>query len=487
MGGKSIGRAIQILNEAGIPTYETPERAIRAFLYMVEYARNMEMLLEIPPKLTRNMAFDVDKARSIVARAPEAGFMSESDSREVLGAYGLPVMRTETARNEEDALNLAGKIGYPVVMKINSPDISHKTEAGGVVTDLRSEADVRSAYRGILEAARRYKPDARIAGATLQPFLSNPDYEILLGAKRDPNFGPVILFGMGGIFTEVLKDRALGLPPMNRLLARRLMQETKAYSLLKGYRNRPPADMELLEEMIVRLSQLLIDFPEIAELDMNPVSVKNGRPVAVDARILVSPAAHPSPLHLVISPYPEEYETHMTTEEGLRMFVRAVKPEDLPLFLEFLDAVSPTSLYHRFLGTIREVTPAMLARFTQIDYDREIALVALKDDSGDEQMLGVARIKGDPDGRTGQAAVLVGDPWHGMGIGSSLLRRCLTIAEARGFQTVGGAALKENRSMLALAKKLGLNVTQESASGEYRFSVELGGQGKKRDNANGSS
>ena len=216
---------------------------------------------------------------------------------------------------------------------------------------------------------------------TLQPYFSNPDYEILLGAKRDPNFGPVILFGMGGIYTEVLKDRSLALPPMNRLLARRLMQETKACSLLQGYRNRPAADMQRLEEMIIRLSQLLIDFPEIAELDMNPVLIKDGKPVAVDARILVSPLAVRSSLHLVIGPYPEEDESHMVSVDGRRIFVRPVKPEDAPLFTALFETLSPTTIYHRFFGALKELNPEMLARFTQIDYDREIALVAIDEEA----------------------------------------------------------------------------------------------------------
>lgn len=473
MGGKSIARALQVLNDAGIPTYETPERAVRAFLYMVEYARNMEMLLEIPPKLTKEVAFDTSRAASIMAAGPEGEFMAESDSKEILASYGLPVIRTEAAATEEEAAGLGRDMGYPLVMKLHSPDITHKTEAGGVLLDLKSEEDVRAGFRRILESARRYMPQARIKGVTLQPFFASPDYEILLGAKRDPNFGPVILFGMGGIFTEVLKDRALGLPPMNRLLAARLMQETKAYQLLKGYRNRPPANMEALEEMILRLSQLLVDFPEIAELDMNPVLIKDGKAVIVDARIMTRPTKARSPMHLVISPYPEEYEDHLTTEEGFRLFVRPVKPEDYPLFVEFLKCVSENSLYHRFLGRIKELTPSMLARFTQIDYDREIALVALEDAKGTERMLGVARITGDPDGKTGEAAVLVGDPWHGLGIGSTLLGRCIDIARERGFRTVRGAALKENRSMLALAEKLGMAVTQDPASGEYRMSVQF--------------
>lgn len=474
MGGKSIASAVELLNEAGIPTYDTPERAVRAFLYMVEYSRNLETLLEIPPKLTMNMVFDQAKARMLLAGAPAQEFMAESDSKELLMAYGLPVIRTEIARTEAEASTIGKEMGYPLVMKIHSPDITHKTDAGGVHLDLRSDDDVCKAYREIILSARQYKPDARVEGVTIQPYFANPDFEILLGAKRDANFGPVILFGMGGIYTEVLKDRALGLPPMNRLLARRLMQQTKAFTLLKGYRNRAAADMELLEEMIIRLSQLLIDFPEIAELDMNPVLIKDGKPVAVDARILVAPLERPSYLHLVISPYPEHEESHMVSVDGIKIFVRPVKPEDAPLFTELFKVLSPTTIYYRFFGILKELNPAMLAKFTQIDYDREIALVAIDEESETDRMLGVARIIGDPDGITGEFAVLVGDAWQGKGIGSKLLEKCLSIAGKRGFRTVHGIVLNENKNMIALGKKLGFEITRERESGDNKLVIQLG-------------
>ena len=473
MGGKSIESALTNLNKAGIPTYDTPERAIRAFLYMVEHSRNMEDVLEIPPKLTRGIAVDSEKAGKMLARATADQFMTESDARDVLSAYGLPVIRTETARTEDDVSALGREMGYPLVMKLLSPDISHKTEAGGIRLDLRSDEDVRAAFAGIVESARQYKADARIEGVTLQPFFANPDYEILLGAKRDVHFGPVVLFGMGGIFTEVLKDRALGLPPLNRLLARRMMQQTRAWTLLQGYRNRPPADIERLEEMIIRLSQMLIDFPQIAELDMNPVMIKDGKAVAVDARILVSEPIRPYPLHLVISPYPAEDESHLVTEEGTRLYVRPVRPEDAPLFQRFFKVLSQETIYYRFFSHVKELSPEMLARFTQIDYDREIALVATDDDPETEQMLGVARIIGDPDGKKGEFAVVVGDPWHGIGIGSNLLEKCLAIAENRGFQRVHGIVLGENRSMLAMGKKLGFEVKVGADAKEFELVIPL--------------
>jgi len=474
MGGKSIGKAVGVLNEAGIPTYDTPERAVRAFLYMVEYARNLDMLLEVPPKIAGDMAFDQEKARRLITDAPDQGFMSESDANAILTAYGLPMIKTQIATTETQAAGIARGLGYPVVMKLHSPDITHKTDAGGVRLDLRSDTDVSQAYGQIISSAHQYKPDARIEGVTMQPYFSNPDYEILLGAKRDPNFGPVILFGMGGIYTEVLKDRSLGLPPMNRLLARRLMEETKAYSLLKGYRNRQAADLERLEEIIIRLSQLLIDFPEIAELDMNPVLIKDGNPVAVDARVLLSPLGLPSSLHLVISPYPEEEESHMVDGDGRPVFIRPVKPEDAPLFTALFKVLSPTTIYQRFFGALKELNPEMLARFTQIDYDREIALVAIDEDSDTDRMLGVARIIGEPDGKTGEFAVLVGDAWQGQGIGSCLLEKCLSLAEKQGFTTVHGVVLKENQNMFALGKKLGFSIERDAGGGDNELVIHFG-------------
>jgi len=475
MGGKSIGKAVDVLNEAGIPTYDTPERAVRAFLYMVEYARNLEMLVEIPPKTIGHMVFDQETAHKLIAGPQTLGFVPGSDARGILTAYGLPVIKSQIAKTEDQASQIGREMGYPLVMKLHSADITHKTDAGGVRLDLRCDADVCRAYDQILASARQYKPDARIEGVTLQPYYANPDFEILLGAKRDPNFGPVILFGMGGIYTEVLKDRSLGLPPMNRLLARRLMEETKAYALLQGYRNRPAADIERLEEMIIRLSQLLIDCPEIAELDMNPVLIKDGKPIAVDARILVSPLAVPSSLHLVISPYPQEDESHMVSVDGRPIFIRPVKPDDAPLFTALFKTLSPTTIYYRFFGALKELNPEMLARFTQIDYDREIALVAIDEASQTDNILGVARIIGDPDGKTGEFAVLVGDAWQGKGIGSNLLEKCLSIAEKQGFKSVHGIVLHENRNMLALGKKLGFGTKREPDSGENELTIHFGG------------
>lgn len=475
MGGKSMENAVSLLNQAGIPTYETPERAVRSFLYMVEYSRNQEMLRQIPPKFPQNLQFDRDNTCRLMDEfiTKESGFLTEIESKKLLASYGIPVNMTEIATSEEDAVAKAKWITYPLVMKLLSPDITHKTEANGVHLDLRNEYDVRKAYQAIMDGARAYNPNARIEGVTVQSYIRNPDYELLIGAKRDENFGPVILFGMGGIFTEVMKDRAIGLPPLNRLLAHRLIESTRIYSLLKGYRNRPQANMELLEEILIRLSQLLVDFPQIAELDMNPVVIKNGIPQAVDARILLKPLKTPSPLHLVISPYPEQYEFHEVTDDNVKIFIRPVKPEDAPLFVELFKVLSPTSIYYRFFSPLKSLSPEMLARFTQIDYDREIALVALDDSEKQERMLGVARIVGDPDRIKGEFAVLVGDPWQGVGIGAKLLSRCLHIAKNMGLQIVSGTALRANRHMLKLAEKLGFKFNPVSDPELVDLTIDL--------------
>ncbi|MGD8769948.1 MAG: bifunctional acetate--CoA ligase family protein/GNAT family N-acetyltransferase [Desulfobacterales bacterium] len=476
MGGVDVAKGKEILNQAGIPTYDTPEEAIRAFLYMVDYSRNLKILQEIPPKRPQFIAVERGKAREIIDTALDGKrpVLTELESKALLESYGLPVNRTEKAVSAQDALELANMIGYPLVMKILSPDILHKTDADGIRLDLRTEADVRKAYDEIISSAKAYDAKADIQGVTLQSMIRQPDYEILMGSKQDENFGPVILFGMGGIFTEALQDRAIGLPPLNVLLARQLMENTKIYSLLKGYRNRLPADMELVEEMILRLSQLVVDFPEIVELDMNPVMVREGKPWVVDARVILTSTKRPYPLHLVISPYPSELESREVTSDGLPIFVRPIRPEDAPLLINLFDTLSPTSIYYRFFGHLKSLPHSMLVRFTQVDYDREIDLVAVDDgDKNEERMLGVSRVFTDPDGKRAEFAILVGDPWQGKGVGARLLEISLGIAKNRGIETVWGTVLQENQGMLALGRKLGFKISKSAEPGEMELTIDL--------------
>lgn len=475
MGGKQMNKALTILNQANIPTYETPERAVRAFLYMVEYGKNLELLSQVPPKLSTDLFFDRDFVfRSIhESFEQEIEVLSEIQSKKILAAYGIPVNETVLVTSADEAVARAAEMELPLAMKLLSPDISHKSEAGGVQLDLRNEADLRQAFERIIAGARAFDPKARITGVSLQPYIAHPEFELLIGSKVDENFGPVLLFGAGGVFAEVLNDRALGLPPLNRLLARRMMEETRILQLLKGYRNHPPADLEKLEELLIRLSQLVIDFPEIVELDMNPVVIKNGQPCAVDARIKLARSEGPTNLHLVISPYPQHLERHDLTDMNMPLFIRPIKPEDAPLFVELFNTLTPTSIYYRFFSVVKSLSPEVLARFTQIDYDREISFVGLDDREGEEKMLGVANIAGDPDGKKGEFSVLIGELFQGKGIGAKLLLQCLEIAQERGMETVWGTVLAENSYMLALGKKLGFSIAQGDDSSEYKLTIDL--------------
>jgi len=475
IGGRKMAKAVDALNHAKIPTYETPERAVQAFVFMVEYNRNLKMLTQIPRKLSHELHYDPDKAGELIHNhiKKHSGLLSEAASKEILSAYGIPVNATKTVSTEEDAVAAAEEIGFPVAVKLVSQDISHKTDAKGVHLNLHSTDAVRAAFQKTMKGAEASNPDARVQGVTVQQYIDSPDHELLIGAKNDTSFGPVILFGSGGIFSEILEDRTLGLPPLNRLLARRMMENTRTYKRLRGFRNRPAADMEALEALLMRVSQLVSDFPQIVELDMNPVIVKDGQPRAVDARIRLEDTSQPAPLHLVISPYPDEYEFHEKTDDGRSVFIRPAKPEDAPLFQKLFQILSPTTIYHRFFSAMKEISPAMLARFTQIDYDREIALTALNEDPEKRKMFGMARVISDPDAKTGEFSVLVGDPWHGQGIGALLLGRVLQIAQKRGIEKVWGTVLRENRKMIALGKSLGFHAGPDADLGEMELEINL--------------
>ncbi len=487
MGGTQMVEANRILNRANIPSYETPERAVRAFLYMVEYSKNLELLYQAPPKLSTDLYFDRDLAfRTIyehlehdlsdeeLEQGEVTRMLSEIASKELLAAYGIPVNETVLATSVEEAVDLAAGMEKPLAMKLVAPDITHKTDVGGVQLDLRNEEDVREAFQQIMDGVAASNPEARVTGVSLQPYIAKPDFELLIGSKTDDNFGPVILFGSGGIYAEILNDQALGLPPLNRLLARRMMEETRILPLLKGYRNHVPADLEKLEELLIRLSQLVIDFPEIEAIDMNPVVVKNGEPCAVDARIkLVRQQGQSSGNRLVISPYPQHFERHDLTDLNMPLFIRPIKPEDAPLFVDLFNTLTPTSIYYRFFSVVKTLSSEILARFTQIDYDREISFVALDDRAGEEQMLGIANIIGEPDGKKGEFSVLIGDPWQGKGIGAKLLLQCLKIAQERGMEHVWGTVLAENRYMVELGKKLGFHVAQGDDASEFKLTIDL--------------
>jgi acetyltransferase len=476
IGGSDMQKGRNLFNQAGVPTFDTPERAVRAFMNIHRFSQNIEMLQQIPSRLPKRLEFDREKAKTLIQAGLKTKnhFLTEMESKALLSAYGIPTNRVKTAATRAEAVKIAKDIGFPVVMKINSRDITHKSDAKGVLLDLKNAREVSDAFEQIIRNAKSYDVKATLEGVTIQPMINHTDFELILGAKKDRDFGPVILFGMGGVFTEVLKDQALALPPLNRLLAKRLMEKTRVYRLLQGYRNIPPANLELLEEILIRLAHLMTDFSEIQELDINPLVVTENGFSAIDARVLLGSSETSAPLHLVISPYPDQYEEHITTDTGVDIFTRPIRPEDAPLLVELFESLSPRSVYMRFFTPMKRLPHSMLARFTQIDYDRHIALVALAESDSKEKMLGVARVIMGRNLREAEFSVVVSDLWQGKGIGAALLQRCLSIAKERGIQKVMGTVLVENTQMLALGRKLGFNIKKELGIPEYELSIDFG-------------
>jgi acetyltransferase len=460
MGARNVEAGIRILNEASIPTFATPEEAVDTFMHMYSYSRNLELLQETPPSLPYGIQVNTREARTFIDECLKRGekVLTEIESKAILSAYGIPVNRTIVASSPPAAAEAARSIGFPVVVKIYSPDISHKSDVDGVREYLRSEQEVTAAFEEITSRARRLKPEARISGVTVQSHVKKSEIELIVGSKRDPQFGPLIVFGMGGILTEVLKDSAVDLPPLNLLLARRLMERTRVYRLLQGYRNIPAANVDLVAEFLVRISQLVSDFPEIVELDLNPVVISDGRPVAVDARIAIEPSEVVAPRHLIISPYPNQYESNWLLKDGTPVLIRPVKPEDEPLVADLLHNCSEQTIYFRYFGVNKNWPHESLIRFTQNDYDREIGIAAIGLPPGPSVMMGVGRLVMTPERDSAEFAVIVADRWQGAGLGMKLVEQVIEIAKENGVRTLSGDVLAENRPMLSLVKKMGFKI-----------------------------
>ncbi len=460
MGARDVEAGIRILNEARIPTFATPEEAVDTFMHMYSYSRKLEFLQETPPSLPREIQVNTGQARTFINECLKRRekILTEIESKAILSAYGIPVNRTVVASSPQAAAMAAKGIGFPVVVKIYSPDITHKSDVDGVRLHLRSEQEVAAAFEEITSRTRKLKPDARISGVTVQSQVKKSEIELIVGSKRDPQFGPLILFGMGGILTEVLKDSAVALPPLNLLLARRLMERTQVYRILQGYRNIPAANVDLVAEFLVRISQLVTDFPEIVELDLNPVVISDGCPVAIDARIVVEPSEVPAPRHLIISPYPNQYESDWMLKDGTPVLIRPMKPEDESLVADLLDNCSEQTIYFRYFSVIKSWPHEALIRFTQNDYDREIGLVAIGLPPGPTVMMGVGRLVMTPEPDAAEFAVIVADPWQSEGLGWKLIERVIEIAKEKGVRTLYGEVLAQNRPMLDIAKKIGFNI-----------------------------
>jgi acetyltransferase len=458
LGERSAASARRLFAAARIATYDTPDRAVRGFMHRVRYRHNQELLLETPAAELEHFTPDAAAARTAVERALAAGqgWLDPAEGAEVLRAYGLPLPAMRLAADGEEAADAAAAIGRKVALKIRSPDVTHKSEVGGVALDLEGPDEVRREAAAMRERITRARPEARIDGFLVEEMVSLPGaVELILGLLDDPVFGPVVLFGQGGTAVEVIGDSTLELPPLNEALARAAIARTRVSRLLSGYRGRPPAAQEEIALMLVRIGQIAADLPEIRELDVNPLLAGAKEVVALDVRVRVA-AVSPGVHRLAIRPYPKHLEESVALEDGTRLRLRPIRPEDEPLLKDLAGHMSAEDLRMRFFTAMRGLSHELAARLSQIDYDREMALLALPAEG--EVALGVARFAADPDNRRAEYAIGVRSDWQGRGLGYLLMTRLVEVARERGIGELFGTVLHENTAMLQMCRALGFRI-----------------------------
>lgn len=478
IGTEGVAKSRQIFYDGKIPTYEFPEEAIKTYMYMYQYARRLEELYETPEDLPLNLGAPKNYLKILTRNAIQGNntLLSEENSKKLLTTYGIAATTAHLAQSPDEAVILASRAGYPVVMKISSPDISHKSDVGGVILNLGSEKEVRLAFGVMIKNVKQHQPNAKIEGVSIQKMITKYDYELIIGSKKDPVMGPVILFGLGGTEAEFFKDVAVGLPPLNQKLARRVIEGTKTYAILsKGFRSKPPVNLRLLDETLVKVSNLIVDFAEIQELDINPLVISDNSAIALDARIILD-AKNPQPgndehSHLIMSPYPTRHIQSWMCRDSKNVVLRPIRPEDEPLERELIASLSAESSRFRFFHIIKDITHEMLSRFCNIDYDREMAIIAEYNANGRRRNVGVGRLI-IQSGQTGEFAVLVADDFQNNGLGLKLCDMLIGIAQEKGLKSIYGIALNDNWKIIGLCKKLGFKV-QRTSDEESKLILEL--------------
>lgn len=466
MGGQAVQSGIQVLNESNVPAYTAPEQAVRAFMYLVTYARNRESLYETP----RDISVLFTQRRGRLGRLmlqQTSDVLSERISKAVLRSYGIPATKSYLTRTADEAVERACQIGFPVVLKLFSPQVTFKTEIGGVATNLSTEVGVRAHFEQIVASARHHRPDAQIEGITVQKMVDAPDgVELIMGSRRDPTFGSILMVGAGGIATRVIHDRALGLPPVNERLARRMLESLNSWPLLLGYRGQPGVNIERVIDILMRLSYLVADHPEICELDINPLLATPDRVVALDARIRIDHDAPSFPgrsySHLAIRPYPAELVQQTRLRDGTSVTMRPIRPEDEPAWQELLARCSDESIRLRFRAILKRSAHEVATRYCFVDYDREMAIVAKIDGAARPTIIGMGNLFGEPDGESAEYAVLVADDWQNKGLGATLTNYCLRIARNWGRKSIYAETTKNNQRMISLFVKLGFQIDHQT-------------------------
>lgn len=471
MGDSQTMEGRALFARAGIPSFRTPEAAIEAYSYITAYYRNQRLLAQVPDPVSHQEVPDVEGARMLIESvlAERRKVLSEMESKALLSAFRIPVAKTVIARSPGEALLLAQEFGFPVAMKINSPEITHKSDAGGVKLNLMNAAAVRTAYNEMLEEVKHSRPDARIDGIAIEPMVREPNgRELMVGVISDAVFGPVISFGAGGTAVEVLGDRAIALPPLNGFLVRDLIARTRVAKLLGPFRHMPPVQMQALESLLLRVSEMVCELPWLKEMDINPLIVDEHGVLAVDARVVVdyAPTSADRYAHMAICPYPTHLVTLWQLPDGTNVTIRPMRPEDAAIEREFVRNLSKEAKYFRFMHAVEELSEAMLVRFTQLDYDREVALIAVTEEKGREVEIGVCRYAINPDGESCEFALVVSDQWQHKAIGHKLMGSLIDAARSKGLKTMEGEVLADNHNMLTLVATLGFTIvpSQEESS-----------------------
>jgi len=462
MGETSVREARELLNKNGLPVFSTPEKAIEAFSYLTKHHLNQKLSLETPAPLSDFEAPDLDGAKMIIASALSEGrsMLSDIESKAILNAFHIPVNMTLEASSSAKALIAAETVGFPVAMKINSPDISHKSDVSGVKVNIVNAADVKVAYNAIIASAKAARPDANILGVTVEPMAHIEDArELVIGASRDPVFGPSILFGAGGEMVEILRDSAVTLPPLNAILANRLIKRTKVSRLLDAFRDRPAVNHDAVINTLLRISDLVSELNEVTELDINPLFAGPNGVIAVDARFSISrpPASAGRYDHLAIAPYPRHLVQEGYLADGTPLTIRPIRSEDAESEQAFVRDLSDQAKHFRFMGTLNQLSPEMLTRFTQIDYGREMALIAVTEENGKCVQQGVARYVINPDNTSCEFAIVVSDNHQHQGIGTRLMKALMDSARIHKIGVMEGTVLSNNTDMLHLMSELGFS------------------------------
>lgn len=475
MGEDGVAQARDIFQRAGIPTYETPENAIQAFIQMAEYRENQLSLMEIPSSVPEDFIPKRQTVKQLFAQVIAQGreMLTEYEAKQVLAAYGIPIVETQRVENAEQAIRSAEQLGYPVALKVLSEDISHKSDVGGVILDIDSAEQLRAAVHSMNARLAANCPDARIAGFTVQPMVNKPHaQELIIGLAEDSIFGPVILFGEGGTAVEIINDKSISLLPLNMALAKQLINRTNVSKRLRGFRDVPAADIDAIALTLVKISQLAVDHKELLELDINPLYADHQGIVALDARIRVT-GPQKTRRCLAIRPYPSELEERISIS-GDEILLRPIRPEDELAHQAFFRQLSPEDVYFRFFRAVNQFSHEQIARFTQIDYDREMAIVAVrKNADGKSETLGVVRVVADADNIEAEFAIIVRSDFHGRGLGSTLMSRMIDYSRQRGLKKLTGEALEGNSDIRELVKAFGFSSERLGYEKLIRFELAL--------------